>query len=78
MKKYLLLFISVFLFLAIGIHFKAWRGYPLEYFMVLPSSDAYGVGMIHPLVLLVAGFLVLLLIFALGHLLKKSHFRLSL
>jgi hypothetical protein len=50
LKKELLIFIGIFLFLAIGMHFKEWTSYPLDHLMALPHSGAYGIGAIHPLV----------------------------
>ncbi len=50
MKKQLYTFIGIFLFLAIGMHFKEWMEYPLEHLMALPNSSSYGLGWEHPLV----------------------------
>jgi len=50
MKKELGIFIGLFLFLAIGMHFKEWIDHPVEHIMALPSAGAYGIGAIHPLV----------------------------
>ncbi len=50
MKKELTIFIGVFLFLAIGMHFAEWTSYPIEHLMALPSADAYGLGAFHPLI----------------------------
>lgn len=72
MKKQLLLFIGVFLFLAIGMHFKEWMNYPVEHLMALPSAGAYGLGMIHPLVFTLMGYIVVIVILALSRLIKKT------
>ena len=50
MKKELLIFIGLFLFLAIGMHFKQWTSYPVEHLLALPNASAYGFGMEHPFV----------------------------
>ena len=50
MKKELIIFIGIFLFLAIGMHFKEWLDYPIEHLMALPSASAYGLGAEHPFV----------------------------
>ena len=50
MKKELIIFIGIFLFLAIGMHFKQWIGYPVDHLMALPSASAYGLGAEHPFV----------------------------
>ncbi|MBU1667220.1 hypothetical protein KKC13_02310 [bacterium] len=71
MKKHITLFVGVFLFLAIGMHFKEWMSHPIEHLTALPSAGAYGLGMFHPVVFSLAGFLVLLLILTLGRILRK-------
>lgn len=75
MKKHLSLFGGIFLFLAIGMHFKEWTTHPLEHLMALPSSGAYGLGMLHPLVFTLIGFIVVVLILVLVRLLKKIFLR---
>ena len=50
MKKELLLLLFIFLFLAIGMHFKEWTSHPIDHIMALPHSGAYGIGAIHPIV----------------------------
>jgi len=62
MKKELSIFTGLFLFLAIGMHFKEWMSHPIEHAMALPSAGAYGIGAFHPLVFT----LVLYLLLALG------------
>jgi len=63
--------IKIFLFLAIGMHFKYWFGHPVEYIIALPHAGAYGLGILHLLVFTLAGYLVLVLLMALGHMIKK-------
>ena len=50
MKRELVIFIGIFLFLAIGMHFKEWISIPLEHIMALPKAGAYGFGAFHPLI----------------------------
>jgi hypothetical protein len=50
MKKEFLVFVGLFLFLAIGMHFKQWSSHPIEHLMALPSASSYGLGWEHPLV----------------------------
>ncbi|MBI3873669.1 MAG: hypothetical protein HY307_01415 [Arcobacter sp.] len=50
MKKELIIFGGIFLFLAIGMHFKEWTTHPIEHLLSLPTAGAYGLGAIHPLV----------------------------
>lgn len=50
MKKELYIFIGLFLFLAIGMHFKEWTSHPLKHILALPNSAVYGIGFIHPIV----------------------------
>jgi len=54
-----MIFIGVFLFLAIGMHFKEWISHPIVHMQALPHAGAYGIGAIHPLVFTVAGYLIL-------------------
>ncbi len=50
MKKELYVFIGIFLFLAIGMHFKEWLSHPLEHIIALPNAISYGLGWEHPFV----------------------------
>jgi hypothetical protein len=71
MKKQLSLFLGVFLFLAIGMHFKEWLSHPVEHLMALPSAGAYGIGVFHPLVFTLIVYLVLVSFMALGGVVKR-------
>ena len=62
MKKELTIFIGLFLFLAIGMHFKEWLSHPIDHIMALPTAGAYGIGAFHPLVFTVALYLVFVII----------------
>lgn len=51
MKRELIIFVGLFLFLAIGMHFKQWLDHPIEHLMSLPHGGAFGIpGSIHPFV----------------------------
>jgi len=50
MKNELMIFLGIFLFLAIGMHFKEWISHPIEHIMALPDAGAYGFGPFHPLI----------------------------
>ena len=51
MKKEIIIFTVLFLFLAIGMHFKQWTSYPIDHLMALSSGGAFGVpGIAHPFV----------------------------
>ena len=51
MKKELIVYIGIFLFLAIGMHFKQWIDHPLDHLVNLPHGGAFGVpGVAHPFV----------------------------
>jgi hypothetical protein len=71
MKKQLSLFLGIFLFLAIGMHFKEWFSHPIEHLMALPSAGAYGIGAFHPLVFTLIVYLVLVSFMALGGVVKR-------
>jgi hypothetical protein len=62
MKKELSIFVGIFLFLAIGMHFKEWISHPLEHIMALPSAGAYGIGAIHPLVFTVVVYVIFVML----------------
>ncbi len=58
MKKELFIFIGIFLFLAIGMHFKQWLDHPLEHLTSLPHASAYGLGFEHPFVFTLIVYLI--------------------
>jgi hypothetical protein len=62
MKKELSIFVGIFLFLAIGMHFKEWISHPLEHIMALPSAGAYGIGAIHPLVFTMVVYIIFVML----------------
>ena len=61
MKKEFLIFVGIFLFLAIGMHFKEWMSHPVDHITPLPTAGAYGIGAVHPLVFTLAVYLIVLL-----------------
>ncbi len=71
MKKQLSIFIGIFLFLAIGMHFKEWISHPIDHIMALPHAGAYGLGMIHPLVFTLGAYLLFIFLLFIGNMLKK-------
>jgi hypothetical protein len=62
MKKELYTFLAIFLFLAIGMHFKQWISHPIEHILALPTAGAYGIGPLHPLVFTLAVYLVFIVL----------------
>jgi len=62
MKKELMIFLGIFLVLALGMHFKQWISHPIEHIMALPDAGAYGLGPWHPLIFpgVIYGVLLLL------------------
>ena len=51
MKKELNIYIGIFLFLAIGMHFKQWIDHPIEHIINMPHGGAFGVpGVVHPFI----------------------------
>ena len=51
MKKEIIIFVAIFLFLAIGMHFNEWLSHPVEHLMAMTSGGAFGIpGAIHPFV----------------------------
>ena len=74
MKKEVIIYIGIFLFLAIGMHFKQWLSYPLEHLMAMPNGGAFGVpGILHPFVFtFIVYFIVRLPIFVIRVFSKKK------
>lgn len=71
MKKELYIFVGIFLFLAIGMHFKEWASHPISHIMALPDAGAYGLGAIHPLVFTLIIYIVFVLIRGIYRTVKK-------
>jgi len=72
MKKELIIFTGLFLFLAIGMHFKEWTSHPIEHLLALPHSGAYGLGALHPLVFTAILYLVIALFRGIVGLFRKG------
>lgn len=59
MKKEIIIYIGIFLFLAIGMHFKQWISHPIEHIMAMPSGGAFGIpGIAHPFVFTLIVYLI--------------------
>ncbi len=50
MKKELLIYLGIIVFLTVTIHYKELMAHPIEHILNLPNSGAYGLGIIHPLI----------------------------
>ena len=71
MKKELMILIGIFLFLAIGMHFKEWIDHPLEHIQALPDASSYGLGWEHPIVYTVLVYLIISIPRGIGKLFSK-------
>jgi hypothetical protein len=74
MKKELLIYIGIFLFLAIGMHFKQWISYPIDHLLSLPHSSSYGLGWEHPFIYTLIVYLIVFVI-RIPFRKKKSYFK---
>ena len=72
MKKDGMIFIGIFLFLAIGMHFKEWISHPIEHIMALPNAGAYGLGAIHPLIFTIFVYLIFIFFRAIQRLIIRK------
>ncbi len=72
MKKELLVFIGIFLFLAIGMHFQEWLSHPIDHTMALPKAGAYGIGAVHPLVFTFIVYIIVLIFRGISSLFGRS------
>ncbi len=66
-----MIFLGIFLFLAIGMHFSEWTSHPIEHIMALPGAGAYGLGAFHPLIITFAIYTFLALIRGIAKLFTK-------
>jgi len=71
-KKELTIFVGIFLFLAIGMHFKIWISHPIDHIMALPTAGAYGLGAFHPLIFTLVAYLIILLFRGVAKLFEKK------
>ena len=60
MKKELFIFIGIFLFLAVGMHFKEWMDHPIDHIIALPHASSYGLGWEHPLIYTLVVYIIVL------------------
>ena len=72
MKKELTIFTGLFLFLAIGMHFKEWMSHPIEHIVALPTAGAYGIGAFHPLIFTLIVYIIVLIFRAIFSFFKRS------
>ncbi len=73
MKKELGIYIAIFLFLTIGMHFKQWIDHPIEHMMAMSSGGAFGVpGAVHPFVFTLIVYLFIGLFRVVGKLFSRS------
>jgi len=70
MKKELMIFLGIFLFLAIGMHFKEWISHPIEHIIALPKAGAYGLGALHPLIFTAIIYIIFGIFRGIGRLFK--------
>lgn len=61
MKKELFIFMGIFLFLAIGMHFKEWVSHPISHIVALPAAGAYGLGALHPFIFTLMIYIIFVL-----------------
>jgi len=72
MIKELYVFIGMFLFLTLGMHYSEWLSHPFVHLQNLPSSGAYGLGLLHPFIFTLFGYILLLLPRALIKIIKRK------
>lgn len=72
MKKELLVFLAIFLFLTISMHFSQWVSHPIEHIMALPTGGAFGLGSIHPLVFTLFFYVIFVIVRAFIRIFTKS------
>jgi hypothetical protein len=71
MKKELAIIIGIFLLLAILMHHEEWMSHPIEHIQALPSAGAYGLGVLHPLIFTIAGYIFFVLLRSVFKIIKK-------
>ncbi|AKF25109.1 hypothetical protein YH65_06650 [Sulfurovum lithotrophicum] len=71
MKKELMIFTGIFLFLAIAMHFKEWISHPVDHLMALPNAGAFGLGPLHPLIITFVVYIIFLIIRGIAKLFKR-------
>lgn len=72
-NKEFVIYLGLFLFLALGMHHKAWLDHPIEHIRALPQSDF---GVFHPFYFTLGAYLLVglirLIISAIGKLVRKQ------
>ncbi len=73
MKKELIIYTGIFLFLAIGMHFKQWLDHPIEHLVNMPHGGAFGVpGIVHPFVFTLIVYIIIAIPRAVSKLISKK------
>jgi len=72
-KRELTIFVGIFLFLAIGMHFKVWISHPIDHIMTLASGGIDDLGTYHPLIFTLAAYLIILPFRGIAKLFKKEN-----
>ncbi len=72
MKKEITLFMGIFLFLAIRMHFEEWLDHPLEHITTLPNAGAFGFGAFHPLIFTLIVYIIFIIFRAFIRLFTKK------
>ena len=73
MKKELVIFIGLFLFLSIGMHFKQWTSHPIEHLLNISHGGAFGIpGIIHPFVFTFLLYIIVVLFRFIINIFSKS------
>jgi hypothetical protein len=72
-KKELIIYAGIFLFLSIGMHFKQWIDHPIEHLINMPNGGAFGVpGFIHPFVFSLIIYLIIYLFRFIGSIFSRK------
>ncbi len=71
MKNALGLYLFLFVFLSLLIHFKEFINYPIKHTLNLANAGAYGFGSLHPIIFTTLVFVVVLLLQLILKFLKK-------
>ncbi len=70
-----MIFGGIFLFLAIGMHFKEWIHHPIDHILALQNAGAYGLGVIHPLVFTLFVYLVFIVLRTIQRFISRKKIR---
>ena len=73
MKKELGIFVGLFLFLTIGMHFKEWIDHPIDHILNMQDGGAFGIpGLIHPLAFTLVLYIVVAIPRIIGKVISKA------